>query len=523
MNMSISGFFNQIGGYFGKMSKKKRITIISVISVVIVGAVIVAAVLNKSSYTVLYRGLSSSEGAEIMQILDKLNTDYKVDASGAILVPYKDEAVLKMQLAAEGYPKNSLSYDLFTNASSLITTDFEKKQYLIFQLQDRLQDAIKTLNGVNNAIVTLNISSDSSFVLKKDETESTASVVLDLSPSAQLSSKQIRGIEALVSKSVSGLSAENVVIIDGDGTILNNNNEPGIGEAYTQLELINNINKLYEDKIFSLLEPVLGKNGLSVSANVVIDFTTKSKEETVYTPVTGESGIISHSEFDNKSTNGGTVAEGAAGTESNTGTPTYKEDDGTESGSSASASGSTDYLVNRMIQTIIDNGGTIKDMTVAVMINKSDLSEETEEQYRELIAYGTGISSQKVAIAHAQFLSADKEPEKPAEDNPKTIADLLGIDELMLYVIIGAALFIIVVSIIIISVIKRKIKNKKLQQIMAEASKAAPKKVTDIPGEIVLGDTREKLLKKQIKDFSASNPEIVAQLLRSWMKEDDAK
>jgi flagellar biosynthesis/type III secretory pathway M-ring protein FliF/YscJ len=35
-----------------------------------------------------------------------------------------------------------------------------------------------------------------------------------------------------------------------------------------------------------------------------------------------------------------------------------------------------------------------------------------------------------------------------------------------------------------------------------------------------LNETREQNLKRQVKEFSASNPEIVAQLLRAWMKED---
>ena len=104
-----------------------------------------------------------------MDILDGLGAEYKVDDNGTIYVPSRDEARLKMQLAAEGYPKESLTYDIFSGVSGLMTTDYEKKQYLIFQLQDRLQDAIKTLSGVNNAIVTLNIADDNSFVLKKDE------------------------------------------------------------------------------------------------------------------------------------------------------------------------------------------------------------------------------------------------------------------------------------------------------------------------------------------------------------------
>ena len=38
--------------------------------------------------------------------------------------------------------------------------------------------------------------------------------------------------------------------------------------------------------------------------------------------------------------------------------------------------------------------------------------------------------------------------------------------------------------------------------------------------EIILNETKEQSMKKQIKDFSAGSPDIVAQLIRTWIKED---
>jgi flagellar biosynthesis/type III secretory pathway M-ring protein FliF/YscJ len=39
--------------------------------------------------------------------------------------------------------------------------------------------------------------------------------------------------------------------------------------------------------------------------------------------------------------------------------------------------------------------------------------------------------------------------------------------------------------------------------------------------ESVSSDTREAVLRREIKDFSRTNPEIVAQLIRTWMRKDD--
>ncbi|MEA4921219.1 MAG: flagellar basal-body MS-ring/collar protein FliF [Clostridiaceae bacterium] len=530
MDLTVSGIVGKITEYFKNMSARKRKIVISALVIIVVGAIVLTVLLNKKSYTILYRGMSSSEGADVIAALDELGAEYKVEDDGSVYVLEKDEARLKMKLASQGYPKSALSYDIFSSGSELMTTDYEKRQYLIFQLQDRLQDSIKTLNGVKNAIVTLNVADDSSFVLKSDKSESSASVVLELSGMNQLSKKQIQGIVALVAKSVSGLSAENVAVIDGDGVVLNDTEEEdGAGGTLLRMEMINSINKVYEEKITSLLEPVLGKGGLSVLANVVVDFSQKSVEETTYTPVVGENGIPSHYEYNNTSANGGKVAGGVTGTETNTGVPTYQESDGSVgSDKTASSSGTTDFLVNRMVQTIMDSGGRIEGMTVAVVINNHTLSDEAKEQYKEIIAFGTGISPDNVAVTNAEFLKGEKNTPENANGSQSlfNLIDLLGDKKWYAVAALGGVAILLIVAIIAMA---RKKKKKKdhwdtdISKIEMIKKSDEPQNKEELPGGIVLNETREQVLKKQIKEFSEGNPEIVAQLLRVWMKEGDAR
>ena len=97
-----------------------------------------------------------------------------------------------------------------SDAVDKMTDEEQKKNYLIFQLQDRLQSAIRTLEGVKGAIVTISIPQQDSFVLEEDKVSPSASVVIDLKAGASLTDKQIKGIEQLVAKSVPGLKGENV-------------------------------------------------------------------------------------------------------------------------------------------------------------------------------------------------------------------------------------------------------------------------------------------------------------------------
>ncbi len=532
MDLSISNLFQSIKGYLAKLSRGKKVALVVLLVSVIAGAVVLTSVLDSAGYTVLYRGLSPSEGVEIVNLLDSMNTGYRLQNDGTILVPKASEAMLKMQLAAEGFPKSTLGYDLFTNQSALMTTDYEKRQYLIFQLQDRLQESLRTLEGVKNAIVTLNVPDDDSFVLKADRPQASASVVLELYSYTTLSDKQIKGIEALVARSVPGLLTDNVTIVDSTGVELNASSEELSGQALSRIDAISKINEYYKEKITRFLEPVFGKDGMSVAVNVQVDFQQRTTEQTTFTPVVGDKGILSREEFDRQSLNGGSVTDLAAGTDANTGTPTYVENQDGDGDKSASVSGSNDYLVNKLIEGIEDSGGRITDMTVAVMINSSFLSDDLVAKYKEMVAYGVGIPLEKVVITHAEFTpkQAPVFPDEPA----------VNMDPIIIAV---AAAFALILALAVILTLRSGRRRRAVQH-GAQQGRPQQRPVQgqgqgqgrrpgqeagqqgerqEAPGEIVLTETREQGIKRQVKEFATANPEIVAQLLRTWMKEDDAK
>ena len=513
MDFTVSGMYKNIRAYFGKMTKRKRFALAGIAALVLIGAIALTQILDNSSYTVLYRGLSSAEGVEIIDMLESAGAEYRLEDGGTILVHREDEASLRMQLATSGFPNSTLGYDIFSSQADLMTTDYEKRQYLIFQLQDRLQEALKTLTGVRNAIVTLNVAVDDTYVLKSDKTESTAAVVLDLYAYAQLGAGQIRGVEELVAKSVPGLKTENVIIVDSEGTILNDSTSGySAGLADSQIELVDQINRLYEEKIQRFLGPVFGSDGMSVSVSVQMNFQQKSTEQTIYSPVVDDSGIISKQQLDQQSSNDGAQA-GAAGTEENVGTPTYQEDGQDAQATSSSETSSTEYLVNQLVENVLDNGGQIQDMTVSLLINRDSLAPEAIEQYREMVAYSVGVQPEKVFIANAAFLP---KPEEPVFTDPETDSFPLS-REVLLYAGIGLAVLVL----LLLTLLLRKRKNH--AAIPHEPDEGEPAKAPEkppIPDEIVLNETREQNLKRQVKEFAASNPEIVAQLLRAWMKED---
>jgi flagellar M-ring protein FliF len=522
MSISISGVVKQLGSAFKKLSKGTKILIFSFLGVIIAFAIIITAIMNTGKYSILYRGLSLSESSEILALLQDMAVDVKVEGDGSILVPTDKVAMLKMQLASEGYPNSTLGYDLFLDKSDLLTTDYEQKKLYIFQLQDRLQESIVTLQGVKNAIVTLGIPDNNSYVLKGDKDEVTASVVLQLFSNAKLTNKQINGIVSLVSRSVPGLSPENVVVIGDGGEVLNSNVGNTTVDSDTRIETINQINKLFEEKIKDFLQPVFGKNGMSVAVSIAVDFSQKKSEEVVYTPVVGDSGIISWVE--RSSENGGTGI-------GQDGVPIYAEGNIGGSNTNSSESYSANYLVNQLIRQIEDGGGSITDMSVAVIINSKDLSNEDIQKYRELVAFSAGISVDKVVLTNAEFKTDSNGVPviNDDEDTQHLLTLKIGKEEII--IISGAGLALIILIILLSLLSRRRLKKKlkrsfeKEKEVLSTiaTNEKAKDKVTEMPGEIVLNETREQALKRQIKEFCGQNAETVAQLLRVWIKEEDNK
>ena len=465
--------FKQIKEFWNKLSKKAKTYTVVGFAVIVVVSVVATVLLNSKNYQVLYSGLSSSEQAQIVSRLGELGVDLKTQVGGIILVPQDKVASLKMQLSSEGYPKSTLTYDLFTNSADFMTTDFDKRQYLIFQLQDRLQESIKTLSGVKNAIVTLSITDDSSYVLETEEVPSTASLIIDLESSLSLTPKQIKGIENLIAKSVPGLSTDNVSIVDSEGNILNAGSGFGSGVGIEKVELEKQAADIYREKISQLLGPLYGKNGMSIAVNVSIDFSQKTSQQVEYTPPEG---------LDNSENN---------------------QD--------------SDDRVNQMQSEIINHGGEVKDIRASVIINE-EIPDDAKASVNRIVANAIGVDEDNVIVTSMKFKAAD-ELTRRAKDALNDKPSFL--EQYMHFIIPSMAAVILIPLVLIVLMIFLK-KKKIIAGIEYEKINDLPVDHTneEIPA-IVLNETREQKLKRQIKDFSSKNPEIVAQMIRTWLKEEN--
>ncbi len=522
MAEQFKNIWKDIVEFWGKLSANIKKIIFGGLFGLIVIAFVITLILNRKDYVVLFSNIDKEETVEVLQQLQENKIDYQYENDGTILIPKSRESTLRMQLAQSGHPRTGSNYDVFTKNIDFMTTDYEKRQYEIFQLQERLQDSIMTIGGVKEAIITINLPEDKSFAWESDKRESSASVKINLDSGYSLSSSQTNGIMQLVVKSVKGLKEENVAIIDTEGNSLITNSEMQYTNTIKlKLEIEKEFQTETEKDVTAFLAKIYGTENIKVSAKCTINFDKKVSEILKYLPdEETKLGTPSETSNDKEITGPGETTGGVAGTETNAEVPTYPGVVIEGENIFFKDSNSIKYLVSELKEQIEHNPGKIEKLTVATVINKASMKEEELNEIKELIAFSAGITIENIALHNMLFFDPDA-PAVPVVTDPSFV-NKFGLKEILIYG--GIALAVLAILVFIISLIFRKKKNNKANKSSNSSQESA---VTndfswaDIHNEIKLKETTEQAIKKQLKDFSTTNPEISAQLLRTWLKGDD--
>ena len=536
MNIQIKKYIDPIVNFWGNLTKKKKIIILSVFGGIVLISVIAGILLNVQPYVVLYPGMEHEEAVEVMNELRERNISYKED-NGTISVPKDKENALRMELANEGHPKTAPNYDFFTKNVDIMSTDFEKKTIEKYQLNQRLEAVIKTLDCIQNANVTISVPDSSGYAWDENAEATTASVTVTLASGKTLEASQVNGIKQLVAKSVPNLKTDDVAVIDtktGD-ELSDSNGGSQVNISQFKLTIENEYEKDIEKNVLKVLTPIFGENNVKVTAKSIMDVDKKVQEIITYKPSTDNKGVINESNTQKEQETGGQKTGGAAGTESNTETTTYP---------GVTVNGDTiytkdaetyKYLVSQVKEQIQGDAASVQDMTISIAINKELMSDTQKQEITKLAAYAAAIKPEKVAVYNSVFPSA-VQPANAAASSLPPLNTIL--------VLGGAALLTLLIVITIAVIVARRRKKKRMSQLAelegqenpegdatlksrlaGEGSEAKEEKTVELQAiENARAEkaSKEEALTKEIQDFSSQNPEIAAQLIRSWLRGDDS-
>ena len=492
--------------------------------------------MNNQPYETLVTGLTTDEASAIVGKLDEYGaTDYKIEGD-TIKVPQDQVTNLQAKLLVDGYPKSGFLYGTYLDNVGMMSSESDRETLKNYELQDRMAAVIRNFSGVKNAVVDITPGSDQRYVLDSDNaTPATAAVFVEMQDGGALPDSYVDAIGNFVAHSVQGLDFESVTITDSIG----NSYTPGSTDTSTasasdlKLRLENQVNNRVRNEVLQALSPIYGADNVRVSVTSTVDVSHRVQETTEYTTPEGApdgEGIISHREYDQELVRGGEAENGGTvRTTTNADIPTYMESQNAVNGDEQylKNSGTEDMHVNTSTQQSEQNFGVVTDVMIAVTINQDTAGNVGTAQLVSHIARAAGISTDqqadKINVLVAPFYNPDAE-------NATTTPLLPGLQIPKGALYVGAGVFGLLLLLIVLLVIRSKRRKKaeelllaqQAEELAAQEALAAEESKEQIDNVLEIKNEKSMELKQEIRKFTEENPEIAAQMIRTWLRGEGA-
>jgi flagellar M-ring protein FliF len=449
---------------------------------------------------ILYANMEFEEVAEVSNRLRIMEVPHRLTSDAtAILVPADQYMDLRIQMAGEGFPKSGrIGYEIFDEAQ-LAMTDFLQSVNYLRALQAELEETLVRIDGVRDARVHLVIPEPSLFT--EEQNPVTASVQLTLESNVKLKRDRIDAISYLIGASVEGLDIENVVILDASGNLLTEENDPLVKMANKQFEMQQQIEKVLENKVQSLMDQVIGTDRSRVRVNVQLDFDRMNTQREVFEP--GATQVIISEE-----TNETSSAE--QGTEENA---------------------IRNYEVNRTVQNIVGSVGAVERVSMALTIDKTKVVFDAaqakyieEERTEEEIAKLAGLAKEAVGLDEERgdeitvfAMNFDKTQEIQAKEELEATARQEFWTDIAINVakVLGIIAALITLR-FIIQAIGRGVGGEEELEVLGEISADIEEEDFERP------ETPHEMILGRVQQAVRERPEDAAKLIRSMLMEETA-
>jgi len=410
-------FLLNFSSWYKTLPASGKLSLLLVVVGAVVAGFLVTSQTKYSGYQYLYTNLSLTDQNKIAERLQGMNVEAQFRGD-SILVPGHRVLELRNTLSAEGLPQGGgVGFEIF-DKQNFGETEFQQRINYMRATQGELARTIMAIDGVEKARVHIVVPEQSLFAA--DQRQPSASIALNMAKGRKLSDGQVKGILHLIVTSVEGLTDANVSIIDQNGNILFQGSKDSSSVMSAKgMEIQASVEGRLESQVRDLLERVVGSNGLSVkvSANLNLQQIERTVEQ-----IDPESRVALAENTTTEQSTGATGSSGGApGAASN-----LPGGAGAGSGSSSESSKRTEtnatYVVSKTTQKILEPVGTIKSISVAVLVDgnytaKEDGTQEyaprTDDELKkleDLVKKAVGFDEargDKVKVENMQFKRVD--------------------------------------------------------------------------------------------------------------------
>jgi flagellar M-ring protein FliF len=469
----------------------------------------------------LFRNLEMESVGGITDALTKGGIQYQLAAGGSeVQVRPDDAARARVLLASNGLPANGRpGLELFDKPTWGMT-DFTQRITYRRALEGELARTIGEIRGVERARVHLALPESSP--LRRLDRSAEAAVVLTLKPTAMLGPEQVQGIAYIVSNAVEQLPSENVAVMDESGRILSAPADAGmVGLTTRQMDMQRTVETQLSRKAEELLATVVGNGNARVQVAASLNFDQAEKTIEAYDP---DKQVLSTEQRSE------TGADPAAGT-------------------GAQTVISNQYSNSRTVERVVGSVGTVKKMTVAVLVDEAAISREATRigttQDAQLAALetvirdGLGVDSirgDRITVAAMSFDASARQAVATIADTTTPKRDVIVLVEKF------SKPGLILVGLIVALVLGLRILKPAAAAAPAAASAgtaaALPRQDAGDTGALNAAEqqavldavnnnpliaapvsSESRLLREAVAREAASETETVAQVIRAWLGE----
>jgi flagellar M-ring protein FliF len=478
-----------------------------------IGAILVIyllmGIVSKPSYSTLVTGIEPAETGKMTSALSAKGISYELQNNGtALAVQSTETAQARIALASAGLLENSQpGFSLFEK-TSLGESTFQQQVTYQRALQGQLDQTIDQIDGVSGANVELVLPSAQSELFSENTTPASAAVLL--SGSSALEPSTVRGIAHLVASSVKGLKLNNVTITDGEGQLLWPTQGSEGGEGSSKQSAQEHYDEQMDATIAAMLAQTIGagKAQVQVYANLEVDKTTE--EQLIYgkkgTPLTQSKNI---------ETLKGT-GSGSGGASSTAAVPNYAASSGGGKSNYKHEVTSTTLGVDKTVKHSTIAPGEVKDEHVSVLLDKS-VPASSVSAIKEAVSNAAGIEPKRGDTLYIGRMSFAK-----AASSASSSSGMSGMLGYAKDALIGIA------AIAFLFFSSRFLRKRESEAIDHEPAwlreLEMPMRLSELERETSHGEPEPVLTgsaaRRQIEELASSEPDKIAQQLRTWMKED---
>ncbi|MEQ1822878.1 MAG: flagellar M-ring protein FliF C-terminal domain-containing protein [Fimbriimonadaceae bacterium] len=480
---------------------------------------------SRPKMVMIYGGLTNAEAGTIQGEIRKMNIPVDSDAQGNVFVPSAmvNEVQSKLELAGKGPSSGHLGNEELGKFNAFMPPSVEAER-LKAMLEGELARTIESIDGIASARVHITLGDKTPFA--QDKKPASASVMVHEKAGMGIGAGQARAIALLVSRGTTGLTPENVFVVDSAGRSLYDGTENSslTTKANEKVTTETAEAQRRERDLQAAFDASFGSGSTLVKVNLVMDFDKQTQSSVKISPKAKP--VFEEKSSETMPTPSANAAAAPANANTN---PQQTAKDGKYEGIKQRSEFATDTVKTDTVKAV----GSISQMSIAVLVNSDKIKDSAPVQ-AFLKTYTAANPGSTAVVTEAKF-------DTTAATEAKKAADAVGASNKMQQVFsllpIGALLLVGFM------VLKGLAKTAKSQTVRVQAlsdgslvqqQSSLPQSIGggsevlmsldegDVLSEQTIAELKERvnLPLEQLKKMATNRPDSVALLIKSWMLEE---